>query len=105
MPRGVNEIYLKLKEGTLLFLKTASVALLLCGFLPSAIGLLFEVVIFVPLRVPTNQTPIYYLIQDWLLGILLIKVIVLLALINDWNLRETLEEVEINRKDYKSQEI
>ena len=93
LPKGWMEISNKLKDATLMFAKTSTAGVLLCGFLPLLIGFLFEVMIFVPIRVPSNQTPIYYLIQDWLLGILLIKVIVLLALFNEWNLREHLEEV------------
>lgn len=96
LPRGWNEISNKLQDALLTITKTSIAGVLLCGLLPLLMGFLFEVMIFVPMRVPSNQTPVYYLIQDWLLGILLIKVIVLLALFNEWNLRETLEEVCLN---------
>jgi len=92
LPKGWLEISSKLKDHMTMFAKTSAAAVLLCGFLPLLIGFWFEVMIFVPIRVASNQTPVYYLVQDWLLGILLIKLIVLLALFNEWNLRETLEE-------------
>ena len=93
LPRGWAEISVRLKDVLLMFAKTITAALLLCGFLPLLIGFLFEVILFVPMRVPSNQTPIYYPIQDWLLGILLIKATLVIAMFSDWNLREALEEV------------
>lgn len=93
LPRGWAEISVRLKDVLLMFAKTLTAALLLCGFLPLLIGFLFEVILFVPIRVPSNQTPIYYPIQDWLLGILLIKATLVIAMFSEWNLRETLEEV------------
>ena len=93
LPRGWAEISVRLKDVLLMFTKTITAAILLCGFLPLLIGFLFEVILFVPMRVPSNQTPIYYPIQDWLLGILLIKAALVIAILNEWNLRETLEEV------------
>lgn len=93
LPRGWAEISVRLKDVLVMFVKTLTAALLLCGFLPLLIGFLFEVILFVPIRVPSNQTPIYYPIQDWLLGILLIKATLVMAMFSEWNLRETLEEV------------
>lgn len=42
IPLGFNVIYLRLREGTLLTLKTIVVAVLLCVFLPQLIGLFVE---------------------------------------------------------------
>lgn len=40
--------------------KTLVVALLLAGMVPLLLGLLFELVIVAPLRVPLDQTPLFY---------------------------------------------
>lgn len=57
LPRGWAEISVRLKDVLLMFAKTITAALLLCGALPLLIGFLFEVILFVPMRVPSNQTP------------------------------------------------
>ena len=41
---------------------------------PLLVGLLMELLIVVPLRVPMHQTPIVFLWQDWALGVLYTKV-------------------------------
>lgn len=47
-------------------LKTLVVALLVAGVIPLLLGLLFELVIVAPLRVPLDQTPLFY---PWQVGI------------------------------------
>lgn len=41
-------------------MKTLIVAILLAGVIPLLLGLLFELVIVAPLRVPLDQTPLFY---------------------------------------------
>lgn len=41
-------------------MKTLIVAVLLAGVIPLLLGLLFELVIVAPLRVPLDQTPLFY---------------------------------------------
>lgn len=41
-------------------MKTLVVALLVAGVIPLLLGLLFELVIVAPLRVPLDQTPLFY---------------------------------------------
>lgn len=41
-------------------LKTFVVAVMLAGVIPLLLGLLFELVIVAPLRVPLDQTPLFY---------------------------------------------
>lgn len=47
-------------------LKTVVVALLLAGVIPLLLGLLFELVVVAPLRVPLDQTPLFY---PWQVGL------------------------------------
>lgn len=95
IPRGWNAILSKMKEWLLISCKTLAAAILLLGLIPLLIGLLFDVLIIVPLRVPLNQTPIFYLWQDWAFGVLHTKVICGIAMMGEWRLREILEEVYI----------
>lgn len=44
------------------------------GVVPLGAGLLVELVVTIPLRVAYNESPYFYLQQDWALGVLLIKV-------------------------------
>lgn len=46
-------------------LKTVVVAVMLAGLIPLLLGLLFELVIVAPLRVPLDQTPLFY---PWQVG-------------------------------------
>lgn len=79
-----------------LFIAARSVVacILLLGVFPLMFGLLLEVVVVVPLRVPLNQTPLLFVWQDWALGVLYTKIAVALVMIlgpPDWWLRRALE--------------
>lgn len=93
LPRGWGAIMSKVKEWVTITCKALLSAVVLLGLIPLLIGLLFDVVIIIPLRVPINQTPIFYLWQDWAFGVLHTKVICGIAMMGEWRLREVLEEV------------
>lgn len=42
--------------------------------IPVLIGLLFELLVIVPLRVPINESPVFLLYQDWALGLIFLKI-------------------------------
>ncbi|VAI81210.1 unnamed protein product [Triticum turgidum subsp. durum] len=48
------------------------------GFLifviPVLIGLLFELLVIVPMRVPIDESPVFLLYQDWALGLIFLKI-------------------------------
>uniref|UniRef100_A0A8C2LAT5 E3 ubiquitin-protein ligase MARCHF6 n=1 Tax=Cyprinus carpio TaxID=7962 RepID=A0A8C2LAT5_CYPCA len=79
MPQGRRVILLKVEEWTLMIMKTLIVAVLLAGVIPLLLGLLFELVIVAPLRVPLDQTPLFYPWQDWALGVLHATIIAVYA--------------------------
>ena len=54
-------------------MKTLIVAVLLAGVVPLLLGLLFELVIVAPLRVPLDQTPLFY---PWQVSMCVILVII-----------------------------
>ena len=81
VPRGIDAILIKVREGLVILAKTAIAGVVLLGVIPLLIGILFDVVIIVPLRVPVNQSPIFYLWQDWAFGVLHTKVICGIAML------------------------
>ncbi|XP_029498563.1 E3 ubiquitin-protein ligase MARCHF6-like isoform X1 [Oncorhynchus nerka] len=103
MPQGRRAILLKVQEWTLMvmlcntILKTVVVAVLLAGAIPLLLGLLFEMVIVAPLRVPLDQTPLFYPWQDWALGVLHAKIIAAITLMGpQWWLKTVIEQVYAN---------
>ncbi|XP_029445897.1 E3 ubiquitin-protein ligase MARCH6 [Rhinatrema bivittatum] len=97
MPQGRTVIFLKVKEWSLMIMKTLIVALLLAGVVPLLLGLLFELVIVAPLRVPLDQTPLFYPWQDWALGVLHAKIIAAITLMGpQWWLKTVIEQVYAN---------
>ncbi|KAL0966110.1 hypothetical protein UPYG_G00291050 [Umbra pygmaea] len=103
MPQGRTVILLKVQEWTLMvmlcntILKTVVVAVLLAGAIPLLLGLLFELVIVAPLRVPLDQTPLFYPCQDWALGVLHAKIIAAITLMGpQWWLKTVIEQVYAN---------
>ncbi|XP_041847992.1 E3 ubiquitin-protein ligase MARCHF6-like [Melanotaenia boesemani] len=97
MPQGRTIIILKVHEWTLMIFKTVVVAMMLAGVIPLLLGLLFELVIVAPLRVPLDQTPLFYPWQDWALGVLHAKIIAAITLMGpQWWLKTVIEQVYAN---------
>ncbi|RLV98335.1 hypothetical protein DV515_00010868, partial [Chloebia gouldiae] len=97
MPQGRRVIFQKVKEWSLMIMKTLIVAILLAGVVPLLLGLLFELVIVAPLRVPLDQTPLFYPWQDWALGVLHAKIIAAITLMGpQWWLKTVIEQVYAN---------
>uniref|UniRef100_A0A673ZXN3 E3 ubiquitin-protein ligase MARCHF6 n=1 Tax=Salmo trutta TaxID=8032 RepID=A0A673ZXN3_SALTR len=97
MPQGRTIIMVKVQEWSLMILKTLVVALLVAGVIPLLLGLLFELVIVAPLRVPLDQTPLFYPWQDWALGVLHAKIIAAITLMGpQWWLKTVIEQVYAN---------
>ncbi|KAJ7967479.1 E3 ubiquitin-protein ligase MARCH6 [Quillaja saponaria] len=42
--------------------------------IPILIGLLFELLVIVPMRVPVDESPVFLLYQDWALGLIFLKI-------------------------------
>ncbi|XP_075396938.1 E3 ubiquitin-protein ligase MARCHF6 isoform X1 [Tenrec ecaudatus] len=96
-PQGRRVIFQKVKEWSLMIMKTLVVAVLLAGVVPLLLGLLFELVIVAPLRVPLDQTPLFYPWQDWALGVLHAKIIAAITLMGpQWWLKTVIEQVYAN---------
>ncbi|KAM4557024.1 E3 ubiquitin-protein ligase MARCHF6 [Fundulus diaphanus] len=97
MPQGRTVILVKVHEWTLTIFKTIVVAVMLAGVIPLLLGLLFDLVIVAPLRVPLDQTPLFYPWQDWALGVLHAKIIAAITLMGpQWWLKTVIEQVYAN---------
>ncbi|KAG7630311.1 Zinc finger RING-CH-type [Arabidopsis suecica] len=48
--------------------------------IPGLLGLLIDLMIIIPSRVPLNESPVYFLIQDWLIGVVVLHMWTFLAL-------------------------
>lgn len=71
----------------------ATMFVLMLGVIPLMFGLLLELVVVVPLRVPLDQTPVLCLWQDWALGVLYTKIACALTLMGpDWALKRAIDQ-------------
>ncbi|XP_076112948.1 E3 ubiquitin-protein ligase MARCHF6-like [Mytilus galloprovincialis] len=94
IPQGTVAILNKVKEWFLLAMKCFIVAALLIGFVPLLLGLLFELVIVAPLRVPLDQSPIFFPWQDWALGVLHAKIVCAITMMGpQWWLKRVIEQI------------
>eukprot|EP00111_Clytia_hemisphaerica_P002628 TCONS_00007457-protein len=96
-PAGLEALYTKVKNFATMVLKiiVASIAVLLV--IPLFLGILFEFVVVIPLRVPLDQTALLYIWQDWALGVLHLKILCALIMVGpDWWLRDAIDRAYRN---------
>ncbi|XP_030386440.1 E3 ubiquitin-protein ligase MARCH6 [Scaptodrosophila lebanonensis] len=95
LPQGRAAIVNKMKHWARVATQYALPVITFVGLfliVPLLFGLLLELVVIIPLRVPLKQTPIHFLWQDWALGVLYTKIAIALTLMGpDWHLKRALE--------------
>lgn len=92
LPQGRAAMVARLKQWCVLGLKTVIASTILLGVIPLLFGMLLELVVIVPLRVPIHQTPILFIWQDWALGVLYTKIACAVTMMGpDWFLRAAIE--------------
>jgi E3 ubiquitin-protein ligase MARCH6 len=95
-PQGRTAIIEKIKHWISIgvsYALAAVIFVLMLGVIPLMFGLLLELVVVVPLRVPLEQTPVLFLWQDWALGVLYTKIACALTLMGpDWALKRAIEQ-------------
>ena len=68
--------------------------ILLVGVIPLLFGFLLEVVVLMPVKVPVNQSPVYFLWQDWALGAMYTKISIALTFMGpDWWMKAAIEQL------------
>lgn len=94
-PQGRAAIVEKLKQWANVatsYAMAVFIIILLFGVVPMLFGLLLELVIIIPLRLSLIQTPIFFLWQDWALGVLYTKIACVFTLMGpDWRLRRAID--------------
>ncbi|KAM0737087.1 E3 ubiquitin-protein ligase MARCHF6 [Formica fusca] len=92
LPRGRRAIIDRIKHWAILGVKASVAFVLLVGVIPLLFGLLLELVVVVPLRVPLEQNPILFIWQDWALGVLYTKIATAVTMMGpDWRIRLAIE--------------
>ncbi|XP_012259936.2 E3 ubiquitin-protein ligase MARCHF6 [Athalia rosae] len=92
LPRGRRAVFDRIKHWAVLGLKASVAFVLLVGVIPLLFGLLLELVVVVPLRVPLEQNPILFVWQDWALGVLYTKIATAVMMMGpEWRLRLAIE--------------
>lgn len=96
LPQGRTAVIQKIKYWLSVgasYTLAAIICILMLGVIPLMFGLLLELVVVVPLRVPLDQTPVLFLWQDWALGVLYTKIACALTLMGpDWSLKRAIEQ-------------
>lgn len=93
LPFGFSQFFKKIYEWIPIMFKMIGFVIVFVGIVPFMIGLLFDLVVLTPLRVPINQTPLLYHGQDWAFGVLLTKVFFAIIMMTDLPFKESLEHV------------
>lgn len=92
LPQGRQAITDIALKWCIVGIKSAVAFSILVGVIPLLFGLLLELVVVVPLRVPLDQTPILWLWQDWALGVLYTKIACAVTMMGpEWALRRSIE--------------
>ncbi|CAH8378016.1 unnamed protein product [Eruca vesicaria subsp. sativa] len=58
----------------LLWMRNALLFSIWVSFIPTLLGLLIDLMIIIPLQVPLSQPPVYSLLRDWLIGLVLLHI-------------------------------
>lgn len=97
LPQGRSAIITTIKHWlsiAISYMTAALVLVVMLGVIPLLFGLIFDLVLVIPLRVSLEQTPIYFLMQDWALGVLYLKIASALVLVGpDWALKRSIERI------------
>ncbi|KAL1128927.1 hypothetical protein AAG570_013461 [Ranatra chinensis] len=94
LPEGRHAAVRTLYNWSVVVAKSVVALSLLTGVIPLLCGLLLELVLVVPFRVPLDQTPVLWLWQDWIVGVLYIKIVCAVTLMGpDWALRQSIERI------------
>ncbi|XP_076370807.1 E3 ubiquitin-protein ligase MARCHF6-like isoform X2 [Tachypleus tridentatus] len=68
------------KSWLIIILKSLIGIFLVLGILPLLLGLFSDLVFIIPFQLPDSETPVFYLFQDWIIGVLQIKLLTAIIL-------------------------
>lgn len=92
LPKGKMVVLRRITKMSLSTMKAMFAVIWLVGVIPFLFGLLVELVIVVPMRVPLDQTPVIWTWLDWGLGLLYMKISCALLMMGpDWRIKRAVE--------------
>lgn len=92
LPQGRAAVAARVRLWARVAAKSAVASAALLGVVPLLFGLLLELVLVIPLRVPLEQTPVLFVWQDWALGVLYTKIACAVTMMGpDWSMRLAIE--------------
>ncbi|XP_065210873.1 E3 ubiquitin-protein ligase MARCHF6 [Planococcus citri] len=92
LPKGKMVVIRRITKMSLSTMKAMFAVIWLVGVIPFLFGLLVELVIVVPMRVPLDQTPVIWTWLDWGLGLLYMKISCALLMMGpDWRIKRAVE--------------
>lgn len=72
--RRVAALMNQIWKWCVIVLKSSALLSIWIFIIPVLIGLLFELLVIVPMRVPIDESPVFLLYQDWALGLIFLKI-------------------------------
>jgi E3 ubiquitin-protein ligase MARCH6 len=91
---GLRELSVRFKQKLTLIGKAMSAVFLIFGIIPLLFGLLFQLIVIVPISCGYEQTPVISAWQTWALGVLLTKIFTACVLSGPtWWLKQAIERV------------
>lgn len=92
--QGWSTFGARVKEFGVMAAKAFIAFSLLVGLIPFLFGLLLDLVILIPMKVPLHQSPLYFLWQDWFLGLMYTKITAAITFMGpDWWLKTGIEQL------------
>ncbi|KAL8129206.1 hypothetical protein V2J09_018361, partial [Rumex salicifolius] len=72
--RRASVLFAQIRKWVGIALKSFALLSIWIFIIPVLIGLLFELLVIVPMRVPIDESPVFLLYQDWALGLVFLKI-------------------------------
>ncbi|KAK4284571.1 hypothetical protein QN277_001384 [Acacia crassicarpa] len=72
--RMVSTLFSQISKWCAIVIKSSALLSIWIFVIPVLIGLLFELLVIVPMRVPVDESPVFLLYQDWALGLIFLKI-------------------------------
>ncbi|CAL0313569.1 unnamed protein product [Lupinus luteus] len=72
--RRASALFGQIWKWCAIVMKSSALLSIWIFIIPVLIGLLFELLVIVPMRVPVDESPVFLLYQDWALGLIFLKI-------------------------------
>lgn len=91
---GVSMFKEKITHFLILIFKLVVASVFCVGLIPLLLGLFFDILVIMPLRLSADQTPIHFVWQSWALGVLHSKIFCAITVIGpNWWLKTVIDRI------------